>query len=68
MFEELGKILETLNQMLIQMLRSNENMEKYSKSKWIKFWENLKEGYDFFEKNGHNPPNVEVRNKHYVFG
>jgi len=31
-----------------------------------KFWTNLKEGYDFFEKN-HTPPNVEVRNGKYVF-
>lgn len=46
---------------------TNENMKKHSKSKWFKFWENLKEGYDFFEENGHNPPNVEVGNKRYVF-
>jgi len=31
MFEELGKILETLQKMLIQMNRSNENMEKLTK-------------------------------------
>jgi len=42
------------------------NMEKYKESEWIKFWNNLKEGYDFFEKNK-IPPNVEVINKKYIF-
>ncbi len=46
---------------------SNENMGKHKKSKWYAFWENLKEGYDFFENNGNIPPNVEVKNKKYVF-
>jgi len=31
MFEELGQILETLKKMLVQMNRSNENMEKLTK-------------------------------------
>jgi len=44
-----------------------ENMNQHKKSKWYPFWENLKEGYEFFEKNGHNPPNVKVKNKRYVF-
>ena len=42
-------------------------MNEHKYSMWYKFWENLKEGYDFFEKNGYNPPNVEVKNKRYVF-
>ncbi len=47
--------------------RMNEaNMEKYKQSEWIEFRNNLKEGYDFFEKNK-IPPNVEVRNKKYIF-
>ncbi|MEJ2165550.1 MAG: murein L,D-transpeptidase [Desulfobacterales bacterium] len=46
---------------------TDKNMNKYKDSEWYKFWKNLKEGYDFFEKNGHNPPNVEVKNKRYVF-
>ena len=46
---------------------TDKNMNEHKYSEWYKFWENLKEGYDFFEKNGHNPPNVEVRNKRYVF-
>ena len=47
---------------------SNENMREHEGSEWYSFWVNLKEGYDFFEENGHNPPNVEVENNHYVFG
>jgi murein L,D-transpeptidase YafK len=46
---------------------TDKNMDKHKYSGWYKFWENLKEGYDFFEKNGHNPPNVKVKNKRYVF-
>ena len=46
---------------------TDKNMDKHKYSEWYKFWENLKEGYDFFEKNGHNPPNVKVKNKRYVF-
>lgn len=47
--------------------RMNEtNMEKHKESKWLDFWNNLKEGYDFFEKNK-IPPNVEVVNKKYIF-
>ncbi len=46
---------------------TNRNMNEHKYSEWYKFWENLKEGYDFFEKNGHNPPNVKVKNKRYVF-
>ena len=44
-----------------------ENMRKHQDSKWYPFWENLREGYDFFEKNGHTPPNVIVKNKRYDF-
>ncbi len=50
---------------LFQMTEKNINEHKLSE--WYKFWENLKEGYDFFERNGHNPPNVKVKNKRYVF-
>jgi len=47
---------------------SEENLEKYKNSKWYSFWQNLKEGYDYFERNGHIPPNVEVKNRKYIFG
>lgn len=46
---------------------TDKNMKKYRRSDWYEFWKNLKKGYDFFEKNGHYPPNVEVKNKRYVF-
>jgi murein L,D-transpeptidase YafK len=46
---------------------TDKNMNEHKYSEWHKFWENLKEGFDFFEKNGHNPPNVKVKNKRYVF-
>jgi murein L,D-transpeptidase YafK len=42
------------------------NMAAMKNSKWIHFWENLKEGYDYFE--GHrSPPIVTVENKRYQF-
>lgn len=43
-----------------------DNMAKHESSRWREFWENLKEGYDFFERGG-RPPNVEVRDGRYVF-
>ena len=45
---------------------TEENMEKHNKSKYIEFWKNLKEGYDFFEKNK-IPPDVNIRSKKYIF-
>ncbi|MBU4445316.1 murein L,D-transpeptidase [bacterium] len=35
---------------------TDENMQRHGKSKWYLFWQNLKEGYDFFEKHGNIPP------------
>lgn len=45
---------------------TDENMEKQRHSPWLDFWQNLKEGYDYFERR-HLPPNVEVRDGKYVF-
>ena len=45
---------------------TEENMEKHNQSKYIEFWKNLKEGYDFFEENK-IPPDVNIRNKKYIF-
>jgi len=42
-------------------------MKRHEKSEWYSFWENLKEGYDFFSNNGNIPPNVEVEDKRYIF-
>jgi len=46
---------------------TSENMQRHRNSKWYPFWQNLKEGYDFFDKNGNTPPNIEVENRRYVF-
>lgn len=43
-----------------------ENMALYKRSPWMKFWTNLKEGYDLFERT-FIPPVAVVKNKRYVF-
>ncbi|MBU1138980.1 MAG: murein L,D-transpeptidase [Proteobacteria bacterium] len=43
-----------------------ENMAAHNNSKWVQFWENLKEGYDYFE-GYRSPPLVTVQNKRYHF-
>lgn len=45
---------------------TDDNMAKHQDSKWYAFWQNLKEGYDFFEE-FKTPPHVEVKNGRYVF-
>ncbi len=42
------------------------NMQRHRGEKWYGFWENLKEGYDWFERY-HYPPNVTVKQKKYRF-
>lgn len=42
-------------------LKANEDSEHYE------FWQNLKQGWDWFENNG-RPPNVRVAGGKYVFG
>jgi len=46
---------------------TEENMAAYSHYQWFDFWENLKEGYDYFEAE-HLPPKITVREKHYIVG
>lgn len=41
------------------------NMRKHKNSKWFGFWQNLKEGYDYFEKTK-IPPQTNVVEKRYV--
>ena len=41
-------------------------MEKVSNQKWQAFWENLKQGYDWFELKK-IPPYVDYENKLYTF-
>ncbi|MBI9075815.1 MAG: murein L,D-transpeptidase [Desulfatibacillum sp.] len=45
---------------------TDKNMKKNKGNEWFSFWQNLKEGYDFFEEN-RKPPNVEVQNGKYIF-
>ena len=45
---------------------TEQSIQRYRESRWREFWENLKEGYDFFERGGRSP-NVEVREERYVF-
>jgi murein L,D-transpeptidase YafK len=46
---------------------TEKKMEENSASEWFTFWENLREGYDFFGENGNRPPNVEVMGGKYIF-
>ncbi|MCB1214543.1 MAG: murein L,D-transpeptidase [Deltaproteobacteria bacterium] len=46
---------------------TQENLKRHQASPWYNFWTNLKEGYDFFEKDKKSPPEVKVKNKKYVF-
>jgi murein L,D-transpeptidase YafK len=42
------------------------NMAAHKNSKWLHFWRNLKQGYDYFEGH-HAPPLVTVQDKQYQF-
>ena len=46
---------------------SDVNMDKFKDNPNYEFWKNLKQGWDHFEQTG-RPPNVEVKEKRYVFG
>lgn len=45
---------------------TDENLAAHKNSAWLSFWQNLKVGYDYFDKYK-NPPKVNVKNKQYVF-
>lgn len=45
---------------------SDSAMQRHKNHAEIKFWKNLKTGYDYFEK-WKRPPSVGVKNKQYVF-
>ena len=45
---------------------SPERMEKAKDSEWIGFWNELRVGYDWFEKH-RVPPEVTVKEKLYQF-
>lgn len=45
---------------------TDTNMERFSDSQWLEFWQNLKQGYDFFETH-RQVPKISVSEKKYVF-
>lgn len=45
---------------------TGDKLKRNAKSPWKEFWDNLKKGYDHFEKD-QVPPEVSVRDKRYVF-
>lgn len=45
---------------------TDENLEKHKDSEHYDFWKNLKQGWDWFEKN-RRPPDVGVKNGNYTF-
>lgn len=45
---------------------TEEAMEKHRESEHFEFWQNLREGWDWFERTK-RPPNVEVEQGRYVF-
>ena len=45
---------------------TEEKLEEHAESEHLEFWENLKEGWDWFERHK-RPPNVEVEEGRYVF-
>jgi murein L,D-transpeptidase YafK len=44
---------------------TDKNISNHANSKWISFWENLKDGFDYFEQK-HIPPDIKVENKRYI--
>jgi murein L,D-transpeptidase YafK len=45
---------------------TSQNVSDHSRSEWAPFWNNLKEGFDYFELK-HVPPDIGVKNQRYVF-
>ena len=46
---------------------TKENMQQHKTEKWYSFWQNLKQGYDYFAQHNNNPPNVKIHNSQYIF-
>ena len=45
---------------------TEEKMEENKQARWIEFWRNLRQGYDYFEQHK-VPPDVLVRDAKYIF-
>lgn len=52
--------------MMASHCRSANSESSQERCRWLVFWRNLKEGYDYFERH-HQPPNVQLRHGRYVF-
>lgn len=61
-----GQRFFRVNSFPFRMTDARMEVEWKRDSKWIDFWVNLKEGYDFFE-NAHFPPDVRVEQGDYAF-
>lgn len=61
-----GQPLVRIHIFPFRMTNTAMELDGVKNSSWYSFWKNLKEGYDFFEQKK-TPPNVEVKNKKYVF-
>jgi murein L,D-transpeptidase YafK len=44
---------------------TDKNISRHAGSKWVSFWQNLKDGYDYFEEK-HIPPDIKLENKRYI--
>jgi murein L,D-transpeptidase YafK len=44
---------------------TDANLDRHRSAEWYQFWQNLKEGYDVFERT-HRPPRVSVCDNRYV--
>lgn len=63
---ENGQSFFRVNIFPFRMTDKRMDKEWEKQPKWIEFWANLKEGYDFFE-NANFPPDVGVKAGNYVF-
>lgn len=52
---------------IFQFKMTEKNMQTYRDPKWMKFWRNLRVGYNWFADHGYIPPNVVVHQGRYLF-
>lgn len=57
---------ETFDVHIFPFRMTENNLHRYSNSKWLSFWINLKEGYDLFQHH-RVPPEITVKNNRYSF-
>jgi len=57
---------KTIPVYIYPFIMTQDNLERYYNSRWIDFWLNIKEGYDYFNRY-HRTPKIEIRNGRYIF-